>query len=63
METVLSSKKPSAELKKLRIEVDPLFEKMIDAALVEGGNANLEDFIGNIDFKDVDQLLDGISSF
>lgn len=63
METMLTSSSPSSELAKLNIELDNTFKVMIDAALVEGGSANLEKVLPDVDFTQVDELLDGLSSF
>lgn len=43
--------------------MDAVFSSMIDAALVEGGDASLKSVLPNIDFSQVDELLNGLSSF
>lgn len=63
LETLLNSSSPSSELAKLNISIDATTKTMIDATLVEGSSGNLSSVIPNVDFKQVNQLLDGLSSF
>lgn len=61
-ESLLSAVKPSSELARLNLGIDSTTASMIDSAIGINGTGELNTVI-EIDFSEVEKLLDGLSSF